>query len=55
MRDGEVDVIHCGDGIDRVRADQFDAIDNDCEHVDRRDITSLDQVEDDAEPRRGSS
>jgi Ca2+-binding RTX toxin-like protein len=51
VRDGEVDLVHCGDGVDRVRADQFDAVDNDCEHVDRRDVTSLDQVEDETENR----
>jgi Ca2+-binding RTX toxin-like protein len=46
VRDGEVDLVHCGEGHDRVLADQFDQVDNDCERVDRRDITSLDQVED---------
>jgi len=51
VRDGEVDRVHCGEGIDRVRADQFDVLDNDCEHVDQRDITSLDQVEDRTENR----
>ena len=51
VRDGEVDLVHCGDGIDHVLADQFDAVDNDCEHVDRRDVTSLDQVEDETENR----
>ena len=51
VRDGEVDIVHCGDGIDSVRADQFDAVDNDCEHVDRRDVTSLEQVEDGEENR----
>jgi hypothetical protein len=34
-----------------VLADQFDAVDNDCEHVDRRDVTSLDQVDDRTENR----
>ena len=51
VRDGEVDLVHCGDGTDHVKADQFDQVDNDCEHVDRRDITSLDQVEDGDENR----
>ena len=51
VRDGEVDLVHCGEGVDRVRADQFDVVDNDCEHVDRRDVTSLDQVEDGEENR----
>jgi Ca2+-binding RTX toxin-like protein len=51
VRDGEVDLVHCGDGIDRVLADQFDQVDNDCEHVDRRDVTSLDQVDDGDENR----
>ncbi len=46
VRDGEADLVHCGDGRDRVLADQFDRIDNDCELVVRREITSLDQVED---------
>jgi hypothetical protein len=51
VRDGEIDKVHCGGGNDRVRADQFDQVDNDCEQVDRRDITSLDQVEDQEENR----
>ena len=51
VRDGEVDVIHCGAGIDRVIADQYDQVDADCEQVDRRDITSLEQVEDGEENR----
>jgi Ca2+-binding RTX toxin-like protein len=51
VRDGEVDLVHCGEGSDRVKADQFDAVDNDCEHVDRREVTSLDQVEDRGENR----
>jgi Ca2+-binding RTX toxin-like protein len=51
VRDGEVDLVHCGEGTDRVKADQFDQIDNDCEHVDRRDVTSLDQVDDGDENR----
>jgi Ca2+-binding RTX toxin-like protein len=51
VRDGEVDVVHCGDGVDLVLADQFDELDNDCERVIRRDITSLDQVEDGEENR----
>ncbi len=46
VRDGEVDLVHCGEGRDRVIADQFDQVDNDCERVNRRDITSLDQVDD---------
>jgi Ca2+-binding RTX toxin-like protein len=49
VRDGEVDVVHCGDGHDTVLADQFDQIDNDCERVLRRDVTSLDQVGDQQE------
>ena len=28
--------MHCGEGIDHVLADQFDQVDNDCEHVDRQ-------------------
>ena len=51
VRDGEVDLVHCGEGRDRVIADQFDQVDNDCERVIRRDITSLDQVEDGEENR----
>ena len=51
VRDGEVDLVHCGEGDDRVKADQFDQVDNDCEHVDRRDVTSLDQVDDGDENR----
>jgi hypothetical protein len=51
VRDGESDLVHCGDGRDRVLADQFDQVDNDCEQVIRRDITSLDQVEDQEENR----
>jgi len=51
VRDGEVDLVHCGEGRDRVIADQFDQVDNDCERVIRRDITSLDQVEDQEENR----
>ena len=51
VRDGEVDLVHCGEGRDRVVADQFDQVDNDCERVNRRDITSLDQVEDREENR----
>ena len=43
--------MHCGEGRDRVVADQFDQVDNDCERVIRRDITSLDQVEDQEENR----
>ena len=49
VRDGEVDLVHCGDGRDTVLADQFDQVDNDCERVLRRDITSLDQVDDNEE------
>jgi Ca2+-binding RTX toxin-like protein len=51
VRDGEVDRVHCGDGRDQVLADQFDQVDNDCERVLRRDITSLDQVDDGPENR----
>ncbi len=46
VRDGELDLVHCGEGRDHVVADQFDTVDNDCERVIRREITSLDQVED---------
>jgi Ca2+-binding RTX toxin-like protein len=49
VRDGEVDLVHCGDGFDRVLADQFDQVDGDCELVRRNDVTSLDQVEDQEE------
>ena len=49
VRDGEVDLVHCGDGRDTVLADQFDQVDNDCERVLRRDVTSLDQVDDQEE------
>ena len=38
--------MHCGEGNDHVQADQFDQVDNDCERVDRRDVTSLDEVDD---------
>jgi Ca2+-binding RTX toxin-like protein len=51
VRDGELDSVHCGEGRDRVIADQFDQVDNDCDRVIRRDITSLDQVEDQEENR----
>jgi len=51
VRDGEVDLVHCGEGHDGVLADQFDQVDNDCERVIRRDITSLDQVDDGEENR----
>lgn len=52
VRDGEVDLVHCGGGDrDLVLADQFDAIDADCERVERHDVTSLDQVEDGPENR----
>jgi Ca2+-binding RTX toxin-like protein len=47
VRDGEVDLVHCGEGRDHVMADQFDVVDNDCEHVVRRDITSLEQNDED--------
>jgi Ca2+-binding RTX toxin-like protein len=49
VRDGEVDLVHCGEGRDTVLADQFDQVDNDCERVLRRDVTSLDQVDDQEE------
>jgi Ca2+-binding RTX toxin-like protein len=51
VRDGELDIVHCGEGRDRVLADQFDQVDNDCERVFRREITSLDQVDDQEENR----
>jgi Ca2+-binding RTX toxin-like protein len=51
VRDGEVDLVHCGEGHDGVLADQFDQVDNDCERVIRRDVTSLDQVDDGEENR----
>jgi Ca2+-binding RTX toxin-like protein len=51
VRDGELDLVHCGEGHDRVLADQFDQVDNDCERVFRRNITSLDQVDDEEENR----
>ena len=51
VRDGELDAVHCGAGRDTVLADQFDAVDNDCERVRRRDVTSLDQVADGPENR----
>jgi Ca2+-binding RTX toxin-like protein len=51
VRDGEVDLVHCGAEVDRVVADQFDQVDNDCERVVRRDVTSLDQVDDRQENR----
>jgi Ca2+-binding RTX toxin-like protein len=49
VRDGEVDKVHCGGGSDRVLADQFDQVEADCERLERRDITSLDQVQDQEE------
>ena len=52
VRDGEKDLIHCGGGNrDRVIADQYDQVDPDCERVEIRTITSLDQVEDSEENR----
>jgi Ca2+-binding RTX toxin-like protein len=51
VRDGEVDRVFCGDGRDRVIADQFDLVAGDCERTIRREITSLDQVDDEAENR----
>ena len=35
VRDGEVDKVDCGDGVDRVIADSFDQIAADCEKVTR--------------------
>ncbi len=46
VRDGEVDLVHCGPGADLVISDQFDVLDADCEFERQSDITSLDQVED---------
>ncbi len=40
VRDGEVDNVDCGDGNDHVIADQFDIVANNCEHVDRKDVTA---------------
>jgi Ca2+-binding RTX toxin-like protein len=54
VRDGEVDAVHCGAGQDRVLADQLDAVDPDCESVVRRDVTSLEQVDDREETRQES-
>ena len=51
VRDGEVDRVHCGDGPDRVLADQYDVVDTDCELVRRVAVTSLDQVQDGPENR----
>jgi Ca2+-binding RTX toxin-like protein len=51
VRDGEVDRVHCGDGKDRVLADQYDQVDTDCELVKRVPVTSLDQVDDGPENR----
>jgi Ca2+-binding RTX toxin-like protein len=55
VRDGERDVVECGDGRDKVISDQFDQIAPDCERVEQRDITSLDQVDDGAENREESA
>jgi hypothetical protein len=52
VRDGEVDRVRCGDGHDRVVADQYDAIDGDCELVRRVAVTSIEQVEDSPENRQ---
>jgi Ca2+-binding RTX toxin-like protein len=49
VRDGEVDVVHCGPGRDLVITDQFDQVDADCEVRRQSDITSLDQVDDSEE------
>jgi hypothetical protein len=46
VRDGEVDLVHCGAGRDLVLSDQFDVLDGDCEREHQSDVTSLDQVED---------
>ena len=51
VRDGEVDRVHCGEGHDRVLADQYDQVDADCELVKRVPVTSLTQVEDGPENR----
>ena len=51
VRDGEVDIVHCGEGRDLVVTDQFDQLDPDCEVRRQSDITSLDQVEDQEENR----
>ena len=49
VRDGEVDIVHCGEGRDLVVTDQFDQLDPDCEVRRQSDITSLDQVDDSEE------
>jgi len=49
VRDGEVDEVHCGPGLDRVIADQFDAVDVDCDQVERQHLTELSQVQDEPE------
>ncbi len=67
VRDGEVDRITCGDGNDRVRADQFDVIvdatvgdpTGSCERVDRADASTEsdseeDKVESETEDRQES-
>jgi hypothetical protein len=46
VRDGELDRVHCGGGGDRALADQLDQVDADCERLERREISSGDQVED---------
>ena len=52
VRDGEVDLVHCGEGSDHVLADQFDAGRQRLRaRADRRDVTSLDQVDDGDENR----
>jgi Ca2+-binding RTX toxin-like protein len=35
-RDGERDVVRCGTGVDRVRADRVDRLSRDCERISRR-------------------
>ena len=49
VRDGEVDVVHCGEGRDLVVTDQFAQLDQDCEVRRQSDITSLEQVDDSEE------
>jgi hypothetical protein len=51
VRDGEVDLVHCGEGRDLVISDQFDQVDADCEVRRQSDITSLEQVDDTEENR----
>ena len=46
VRDGEADIVHCGEDRDLVVTDQFDQLDPDCEVRRQSDITSLDQVDD---------